>query len=158
MDPEETAIAALVSDLEWQIDQLRRRGIKNQAGNPYIPSYYKRGLKNAIERGGTGVADYVRGYLSKPPSEGYKKLETANSLDLACEYLIADETKPYAILFTDVDRTKARERLAPHLAAIEARNAEIKARSAAARAKIREEGGPRRRNELDDALRSRGTR
>lgn len=81
----EEATAALVSDLHWQIDQLRQRGIKNQAGGPYIPSYYKRGLDNALERGGTGVAEYVRGYLGKPPSDGYKKLEDANSLDLACE-------------------------------------------------------------------------
>ena len=39
----ERAIALLVSDLYWQIDQLPRRGIKDSAGNPYIPAYYKRG-------------------------------------------------------------------------------------------------------------------
>src|SRR4051794_35551410 len=45
------AIAALISDLHWQIDQLRPRGIKDSAGNPYNPSYYKRGLQEAA-RGG----------------------------------------------------------------------------------------------------------
>jgi hypothetical protein len=152
---ERDAIDALVSDLHWQIDQLPQRGIKNQAGNPYIPSYYKRGLDNAIERGGTAVADYVRSYLTKPPSDGYKKLEVANSLDLACEYLVADESKQYAFLFSDADRRLARERLAPHLAAIEERNAAIQAQRETAQARIQAEGRPRRRNELDDALRSR---
>jgi hypothetical protein len=152
---ETEAIAALVSDLHWQIDQLRRRGIKNQAGNPYIPSYYKRGLNNAIERGGSAVADYVRSYLTKPPSDGYKKLEDANSLDLTCEYLIADESKPYAFLFSQNDRLRAHDRLAPHLTAIAQRNAAIRAQRETAQAKIRAEGRPRRRNELDDALRSR---
>jgi tetratricopeptide (TPR) repeat protein len=117
------AIAALVSDLHWQIDQLPRRGIKDNAGNPYNPSYYKRGLRNAIDRGGLAVADYVRRYVYKPPSDGYKKLEDANSLDLACEALVADESKPYARLFSDADRSTARARLAPHIAAIEARKA-----------------------------------
>jgi hypothetical protein len=69
------AIAALVSDLHWQIDQLPRRGIKDNAGNPYNPSYYKRGLQNAIDRGGLVVAAYVTGYVYKPPSDGYQKLE-----------------------------------------------------------------------------------
>ena len=46
------AIAVLVSDLHWQIDQLGPRGIKDKAGNPYTPSYYKRGLRNAIDSGG----------------------------------------------------------------------------------------------------------
>jgi len=152
---EREAIAALVSDLHWQIDQLRPRGIKNQAGNPYIPSYYTRGLNNAIERGGTAVADYVRGYLNKPPSDGYKKLEDANSLDLACESLVADDSKPYAFLFSDADRAQARARLAPHLAAIEARNAAFRQRRETAAAKLRAEPRPRRRNELDDGLRNR---
>src|SRR3954452_3963325 len=115
------AIAALVSDLHWQIDQLQPRGIKDAAGNPYNPSYYKRGLQNAIDRGGVAVAEYVRRYLYKPPSEGYKKLEDADSLDLACEALVADESKPYAYLFTEEDRAAARARLPPHVRAIEAR-------------------------------------
>lgn len=150
----DAAIAELVSDLHWQIDQLKPRGIKDAAGNPYNPSYYKRGLDNAIARGGTAVADYVRGYLDKPPSDGYKKLEDANSLDLACEWLVADADKPYAFLFTDAERELARARLKPHMAAIEARNAGITARREAALARIKAEGGPRRRNELDDGLRT----
>jgi hypothetical protein len=106
------------------------RGIKNAAGNPYNPSYYKRGLQAAIDRGGLAVADYIRRYLSKPPSDGYRKLEDANSLDLACEALIADADKPYAHLFTDAERTAARDRLAHHLAAIERRKAERERRIA----------------------------
>ena len=84
---EQGVIAALTADR--QIDQLRLRGIKNDAGHAYNPSYYKRGLNNAIERGGLAVADYVRGYLYKPPSDGYKKPEIAHALDLACEWLDA---------------------------------------------------------------------
>ena len=122
------AIAALVSDLHWQIDQLKPRGIKNNAGQPYNPSYYKRGLENAINRGGRAVADYVRRYVYKPPSDGYKKLEEADSLDLACESLVADQTKPYAHLFSEADRAAARERLAPHIEAIEERKAANTAR------------------------------
>jgi tetratricopeptide (TPR) repeat protein len=127
---------SLVSDLHWQIDQLRPRGIKDNAGNPYNPSYYKRGLQNAIDRGGLAVADYVRRYVYKPPSDGYKKLEEADSLDLACEALIADETKPYAHLFTDRDRATARSRLAPYAQAIEARKAASRARMDSRRADL----------------------
>jgi len=148
------AIHALISDLHWQIDQLPRRGIKNVVGHPYIPGYYKRGLENAIERGGHEVVEYVRRYLYKAPSGGFRKLEEAHSLDLACESLVADQSKAYAHLFTDRDRATARERLAPHLEAIEARNAERQARIEAARAKIRAGGLPER-SELDSALRSR---
>jgi tetratricopeptide (TPR) repeat protein len=122
------AIAALVSDLHWQIDQLRPRGIKDNAGNPYTPSYYKRGLQNAIDRGGLAVAEYIRRYLYKAPSDGYKKLEEADSLDLACEALVADATKPYAHLFTDADRAAASTRLAPHIEAIKRRKAATTAR------------------------------
>src|SRR3954462_1594695 len=117
---ERDAIAALVSDLHWQIDQLRPRGIKDSAGNPYNPSYYKRGLQNAINRGGLAVAEDIRRYVYKPPSDGYKKLEEADSLDLACEALVADESKPYAHLFTDGDRAAARSRLAPVTAPLQA--------------------------------------
>jgi tetratricopeptide (TPR) repeat protein len=115
------ATAALVSDLRWQIDQLGLRGIKNNAGNPYNPSYYKRGLQNAIDHGGAAVAEYVRRYVHKAPGDGFKRLADADALDLACEALVADEEKPYAHLFTDADRAAARARLAPHMEAIRAR-------------------------------------
>ncbi len=121
---DQDAIAALISDLHWQIDQMGPRGIKDRAGNPYNPSYYKRGLQTAIDKGGLAVADYLRRYLNKPPSEGYRKLEDANSLDLACEALIADPERPYAHLFTDAERGAARKRLEWHLNAIEQRRAE----------------------------------
>jgi hypothetical protein len=136
---ERDAIAALISDLHWQIDQLRPRGIKDAAGNPYNPSYYKRGLQAAIDRGGLAVADYIRRYLSKPPSEGYRKLEDANSLDLACEALIADPDKPYAHLFTDAEREAARRRLAHHLAAVAGRRAERARRIEERRSSLPEE-------------------
>jgi tetratricopeptide (TPR) repeat protein len=130
------AIAALVSDLHWQLEQFRPRGIKDNAGNPYNPSYYKRGLQNAVNRGGLAVADYIRSYVYKPPSDGYKKLEDADSLDLACEALVADDGKPYAHLFTAADRAAARERLAPHVEAIEARKLATTARIDARRSEL----------------------
>ena len=145
---------ALTSDLHWQIDQLQPRGIKNDAGRPYNPSHYKRGLDDATARGGEAVAQYVRGYLYKPPSASYKKLEEAGSLDLACEALVADEAKPYAHLFSEKDREAARERLAPHAETIEQRKAEHRARIEAARKRLRKNGLPRR-PDLDDQLRSR---
>jgi tetratricopeptide (TPR) repeat protein len=117
------AIALLVGDLHWQIDQLARRGIKDSAGNPYNPSYFKRGLQKAIEAGGASVPEYVRRYVYKSPSDGYRRLEDADSLDLACEALVADASKPYAHLFTEADREAARTRLAPHIQAIDARKA-----------------------------------
>ena len=130
------AVAALIRDLYWQIDQMGPRGIKDAAGNPYNPSYYKRGLKNAIERGDQAVVEYVQRYLYKPPSDGYKKLEDADSLDLACESLIADADMPYAHLFSDADRQAARDRLAPHIKAIKARKADLRARIDARRAQL----------------------
>jgi tetratricopeptide (TPR) repeat protein len=133
------ADAALISDLHWQIDQLPRRGIKDNAGRPYSPSYYKRGLQNAIDRGGLAVADYIRRYLYKPPSEGYRKLEEADSLDLACEALVADERKAYAHLFTDADREAARKRLEPHKEAIERRKAASRERVSVLRSELPED-------------------
>jgi tetratricopeptide (TPR) repeat protein len=117
------AIAALVNDLQWQIDQLGPRGVKDNGGKPYNPAYYKRGLQNAIDRGELAVAEYVRHYVYKAPSDGYKKLVAADSLDLACEALVADADKPYAHLFTEADRAAALKRLAPHIEAIERRKA-----------------------------------
>lgn len=122
------ATALLAADLRRQIEQLPRRGIRDAAGNPYNPSYYKRGLQKAIEAGGTAVPDFVRRYVYKSPSDGYLKLEDADSLDLACEALVADESKPYAHLFSEADRAAARARLAPHIEAIEARKAASLAR------------------------------
>lgn len=130
------AIAALVNDLQWQLDQLGPRGVKDNGGNPYNPAYYKRGLQNAIDRGELAVAEYVRRYVYKAPSDGYKKLEAADSLDLACEALVADADKPYAHLFTDADRAAASKRLAPHIEAIESRKAASTARIEALRAEL----------------------
>jgi tetratricopeptide (TPR) repeat protein len=122
------AIAALVNDLQWQLDQLGPRGVTDNGGKPYNPAYYKRGLQNAIDRGELAVAEYVRHYVYKAPSDGYKKLAAADSLDLACEALVADADKPYAHLFTDADRAAASKRLAPHIEAIERRKAASTAR------------------------------
>jgi tetratricopeptide (TPR) repeat protein len=130
------AIAALVNDLHWQIDQLGPRGIKDKSGNPYNPAYYKRGLNNAIDRGELAVAEFVRGYLYKAPSDGYRKLEDADSLDLACEALVADDSRPYAHLFTEADRAAARKRLAPHIESIEKRKAASSARIDARRSEL----------------------
>lgn len=147
------AVNTLISDLHWQIDQMAPRDIKNEAGHVYVPHYYKRGLDAAIERGDQAVIEYVRGYLCKPPSDGYKKLEDADSLDLACEALVADETKPYAFLFTEKDRAAANERLAPHIQTIEDEKADERARIDAARAELKRAG--LRRTELDASLRTR---
>jgi hypothetical protein len=49
---------------------------------------------------------------------------------------VADDSKPYAHLFTDDDRAAARARLAPHIAAIEARIAATEARIAARRSEL----------------------
>ena len=133
------AVEALIRDLHWQIDQMKPRGIKNSAGHAYVPSYYKRGLADAIERG--EVVEFVRGYLYKSPSGGYKKLEEAASLDLACERLVMDESTLYASLFTDADRAAARERLAPHIEAIETRRDEKRERVIAKRNALRAERG-----------------
>lgn len=151
---DQTAIELLISDLHWQIDQMGPRGIKNATGHTYNPSYYKRGLNNSLQRGGLEPVEYVRGYLYKPPSDGYKKLEDADALDLACEALVEDAEKPYAHLFTDGDRQSASKRLAPHKEAIEKRKAERRASVDEARARFKETGLPSR-PELEAALRSR---
>ena len=146
-DRDRAAVEALISDLNWQIDQMRPRGIKNAAGHQYYPGYYIRGLEAAIEKGGPAVVEYVRGFLYRPPSDGFIKFEAADSLDLACEALVRDQSKPYAHLFSDRDRAIANERLAPHEANLAARaedegqaNAERRARIDALRAERREKG------------------
>lgn len=100
------------------------------------------------------VVAYVRRYLYKPPSDGYKKLEDADALDLACDSLVADEDKPYAHLFSDADRRATHKRLAPHADAIESRKAERRAGIDAARTQLRKVGLPSR-PDLDTSLRTR---
>lgn len=147
---DEQAIKALINDLNWQIDQIGSRRIKNAAGNAFVPTLFRRRLEQAIEQG--GVVDHVQDVVRRPPSQGYRRLAAHESLDLACEALVADGGRPYAGLFSDVDRAAARERLAPHAAAIAARQAEHRARMDAVRARLREEGLPRR-DALDAQLR-----
>jgi hypothetical protein len=147
------AVGALIRDLQSQLDQIRTRGIKNNAGQPYNPAHFKRGLAKAIDAGDLEVVDFVRRLLYKPPSDCYTRLENASALDLACESLVHDTSKPYAHLFTDEDRTAARERLGPNIEAIEERKAKHRARIDAARAKLRANGLPSRLD-LDGALRS----
>ena len=130
------AVAELVSDLHWQVEQFGPRGIKDRAGNPYNPSYYKRGLTSATNRGGIAVAEYVRSYLYKDASDGFRKLEDADSLDLACEALVIDESKPYASLFSDEDRAVAQARLAPYIDSIQRRKAERVVRIEARRSEL----------------------
>lgn len=151
---DQPAVDALVSDLYAQIDQFRPRGIKNKAGGPYVPSRYKPALDAAVERGGLEVVEFVRRFIHKPPSDAYLQLEEADALDLACESLAIDEDKPYAYLFTAQDRVAARERLAPHVTAITARDTQRRDRIDAQRRKLRQQGLPKR-SELDSNLRSR---
>ncbi len=124
---DQAKIDQLLRDLDWQISQLKPRGIKTDAGNTYNPAHYKRGLAAASEKGGNEVVEFIRRYLYKPPSAGYLKLEEADALDLSCEWLVMDEEKPYASLFTDEDRTAARERLGPQIEAIRGRKAKHRA-------------------------------
>ena len=144
------ALKALITDLQWQIDQIASRGIKNAAGNPYKPAHWARRLERAIEDG--DVPEQVMAVVRKPPSQGYKRLEADGSLDLAPEALVADPDRPYAHLFSDEDRAAAQARLAPHADAIAKRTADHKERMDAARAKLRKEGFPLR-DELDAQLR-----
>jgi tetratricopeptide (TPR) repeat protein len=127
MADDHSAVAALISDLQWQMDQMAPRGILNSAGQTYIPHYYKRGLKGAMQKGDDEVVQFVRDFVRKKPSDGFTKLGDANSLDLACEALVADPDAPYAHLFTEEDRELARKRLGPHLEAIEERKRKRKA-------------------------------
>ena len=147
-------VAQLISDLHWQIDHMRPRGIKDRAGNPYNPSYYKRGLAKPIESGDDAVVAYIAGYLAKDPSDGFKKLLDAKSLDLACEDLIADPAKPYAALFSPEERAQANARLEPYRAELDARKQQERARIDAFKAKYRREGVPAN-PELEASLRNR---
>jgi hypothetical protein len=54
------AVEALISDLHWQIDQMKPRGIKDAAGHAYVPHRYKMGLDRAIGRGDQAVVEYVQ--------------------------------------------------------------------------------------------------
>ena len=149
---DERAIKALITDLHWQIDQLGPRGIKNAAGNPFVPAQFCRRLAEAEAAGGDGVPDLVASVVRRPPSQGFKRLEAAGSLDLAPELLVADADRPYAHLFSDEDRALAGARIGPHAETIAARTAEHRARVDAAREKLRSKGLPRR-HELDAQLR-----
>jgi len=49
-DARQGAIDALVSDLYWQIDQLKPRGIKINVGQPYNPSITSAGCNKGRSR------------------------------------------------------------------------------------------------------------
>jgi hypothetical protein len=89
------------------------------------------------------------------------KFEEADALDLVCEALVADERKPYAYLFSEEDRAIARERLAPHQAAVGKRKEHEAAEERARRERIDALRAQRRATgsslfpEIDDTLRSR---
>jgi hypothetical protein len=135
------AVAALLSDVYWQLDQFKPRGIKREDGRPYRPNYFIRFLKEAEEKGPVAVRDYIRGYAHRRPSQAYQALEEADALDLSVEWLIADKTKSYAWLFTDEDRAAARERLATQEEAIRERKtaeeAEVRRLEEERRARVR---------------------
>ena len=117
---DQEAIDALVGDLQWQIDQMRERRIKNNAGHQYNPSFYKRGLEDAIEAGGHAVAEYVKSYLYKAPSGGYQKLEAEGRWTSRARRSSRARARPTSRSFSDEDREAARERLARTVEAIEA--------------------------------------
>jgi hypothetical protein len=135
------AVAALLSDVYWQLDQFKARGIKREDGQPYRPNYFIRYLNEAEEKGPVAVRDYIRGYAHRRASQGYQALEEADALDLSVEWLIADKTKSYTWLFTDEDRAAARERLATQEEAIRERKAaegeEVRREAEEHRARVR---------------------
>jgi hypothetical protein len=138
------AMTELIRDLQWQVTQMRQRGVTTNAGAPFKPAHYSRGLDAAIAAGGEAVVDFVRSYVHKAPTAAFGRLRDADALDLSPEALVFDEQRSYAVLFTDEDREAVRERLAPHAAAVQERLDARRERQAAARARIREEGLPDR--------------
>lgn len=106
----------LQEDLYGLIDKMRERGVRNKAGRLHYPTYYKRGLDNAVAHGGDAVVEYARRRVHQPVSSGFITLKEGQAADLTVEALIADESKPYASLFTPLDRRRARGRLAMYRA------------------------------------------
>ena len=115
------------------------------------------GSKKHLTGGDADVVEYVQRFLRKPPSDGYKKLEEADWLDLACEWLIVNANKPYAHLFSDADRAAGQQRLVPQEAAIEARTP-YGGPESMLRARSPREAGLPRRPDLESSLRTRHPR
>lgn len=136
-----SAVAQLVSDLQWQIDQLKVRDIRDHNGRRYVAPRYRQGLRRADERGGLAAVEYLQRMLHGPTQPGYATLEAADALDLTFEWLVRDHRKPYAWLFSDEDRMAAEARLGPHVEAIEGREAERRSRVLAMRNEMRAERG-----------------
>ena len=132
----------LIRDLQWQVTQMRQRGVTTNAGAPFKPAHYSRGLDAAIADG--DVVAFVRSYLHKAPTAAFQRLRDANALDLSPEALVHDEARSYSVLFTDEDRAAAREHLEPDIADVEARLQARHERQAAARERIKEGGLPDR--------------
>jgi tetratricopeptide (TPR) repeat protein len=108
---------ALLSDC-WDLARaLPTSGVLDRGRRPYRAIRFERKL-DAVAQDPVGLLEYVRGMASRT-SEGLESLVEYNRLDLSVEMLIIDESKVYAPLFTEEDRTAARTKLARQAGQVE---------------------------------------
>jgi hypothetical protein len=123
---------ALLEDC-WELARgLPTSGVLDRARRPYRAIRFERKL-DAVANDPEGLLEYIRG-MARRTSEGLESLVEYNRLDLSVEMLIMDESKIYAPLFSQEDRTAARAKLARRTTQVEelARDRATRARDAEA--------------------------
>ena len=101
---------ALLYDLTEQLAALPTSGATNAGRKPYRALRTERAVK-AREDDPAALLAYVAKIAFQATSEALSALVEVNRLDLSIEFLVADETKIYAPLFSDDARAAARAKL-----------------------------------------------
>ena len=101
---------ALLYDLTEQLAALPTSGAMNAGRKPYRAMRTERAVK-AREDDPAALLAYVTKIAFQATSEALSALVKVNRLDLSIEYLVADEGKIYAPLFSDDARAAARAKL-----------------------------------------------
>jgi hypothetical protein len=102
--------AALLYDLREQLAALPGSGAINAGRKPYRANRTEQAVK-AREDDPVALVEYVTKIAFQTTSEALSALVRVNRLDLSIEYLVADESKVYAPLFSAEARAAARAKL-----------------------------------------------
>jgi hypothetical protein len=101
---------ALLHDLREQIAEMPESGALTAARKPYRAGRTAAAVRSR-EDDPAALVEYVTKIALQETSETLSALVKVNRLDLSIEFLVADETKVYAPLFSDATRAAALEKL-----------------------------------------------
>jgi hypothetical protein len=117
----EQMVKALRADLDRIIEETPKSGALNAGKKPLHVNRFRQAVE-AREHDDGALLAYVAEKVTEPVTTGYNALLEADALELTVEWLVADETKPYAELPELVAvRPAARARLGEQQSTVAAR-------------------------------------